>query len=153
MSKIFDKTGIRAKWYSFRHGFHSCVTEFAGACHLFLVILLTPIFFLGLLSLLIMRGEIHTRCEVFRSCCEMFLFYRLWQETDTNIIAIGAWICWTVDLHMESIWSCRCVTWLTVCLAQQEVRIAKLLFLIVLVYKTHLFGKKKSMEKYDRRVY
>ena len=148
---IWDKSGARQLYRTGAAHFYVYCQEFAKGCHLFVSIAVAPVLFFVTCCLCLSSCIMSRQWNFLRCVSEMIILCSLWQGRDTNAVAVGAWACWLMGLHCGRPFSCRAVTWVAVCLAQQEVRIMKLVFLTGLIYVAPLFGKRASTSKDFRR--
>ena len=93
----------------------------------------------------LLEHMMRTRRECTRCMSELVLLFSMWQGLDTNFVAVLAWLAWLQGLHCGSLFSCRCMTWLLVCLSQRDLWTARLIFLSFLAFIAPLYGKRTSL--------
>ncbi len=132
---IWDRSGLRpAFWRS--------VSELSFATYVACCILFVPLLCAAMLVRRTVAHMMPTRMECLRCLCETMLLCSMWHGAETSIVAVLAWSSWLAGLHGSSVFTCRCLTWLLVCLSQKELRVVRLMFLSLLVYFAPLFGKR-----------
>ena len=125
-----------AKWLSLP--WRDFCLEFAAGCHPCVCIFAVPLVGVGVLAAKYALYMTPSRAECLRCGSEAFLLWSMWQGYDTKCIAVCAWLAWLGEFHCISMLRCRGCTWLLVCFSQEEVGMARLAFLSLLVVLTPL---------------
>ena len=142
---IWDRVGLRQRWHrSISPALWTSVSELAFAIYVACCIFIVPVLCAALLVRRVLAHMMPTRRECLRCFSETMLLCSMWHGADTSLVAVLAWSSWLAGLHSTSVCSCRCMTWLVVCLSQKELRAVRLTFLSLLVYFAPLFGKRAA---------
>ena len=145
---IWDRSGLRQQWHASvvaaRGAIEQMILELTLAFHLAACVFVVPFLCAVLFMRHVFDHMMPTRGECVRCCAEFLLLFSMWQGLDTNLVAVLAWLAWLLGLHCGSMFSCRCTTWLLVCLSQRELRAVRLIFLSLLVVFAPLFGKRAA---------
>ena len=137
-------------WKFLYRTYDSCfllLAEFCLAMELGFCCFMVPLMFVITLSRMLYRVTVELQAHGLRYVLECVLLFSMWHGSETKLVALLAWASWTLGLHCGSLLSCRTITWFVVCLAQQELRAWKLIFLTCLVYLAPLYGKRTTETK------
>ena len=131
--ELWEKTGVCrwwrtcvSQWQEFP--WRTCCYEFAAGCYLCVCILAVPVAGVGVPAAKYVHYMMPSWAECLRCGSEAPPLWSMSQGYDTKCTAACASLAWLGDVHCNSMLRCRGCTWLEVCLSQQEVYMARLVF-------------------------